>query len=48
MGCYVRSDAEDGVDVGTLGRDADCVVNAPLVADIEDVTALLRSGKNVA
>jgi 2,4-diaminopentanoate dehydrogenase len=30
-----------------LELDADCVVYAPLVADIDDVTALLRSGKNV-
>jgi 2,4-diaminopentanoate dehydrogenase len=30
-----------------LALDADCVVYAPLMADIDDVTALLRSGKNV-
>ncbi len=30
-----------------LALDADCVVYSPLMADIDDVTALLRSGKNV-
>ena len=30
-----------------LALDADCVVYAPLLAEIDDVTALLRSGKNV-
>ena len=30
-----------------LELDADCVLYAPLMADAEDVTALLRSGKNV-
>ncbi len=30
-----------------LELDADCVLYAPLMADVEDVTALLRSGKNV-
>ena len=30
-----------------LALEADCVVYTPLMADIEDVTALLRSGKNV-
>lgn len=30
-----------------LDLDADCVVYAPLVADVDEVTALLRSGKNV-
>ena len=30
-----------------LALDADCVIYAPLVADSHEVTALLRSGKNV-
>jgi len=30
-----------------LALDADCVVYAPLVADLDDVVALLRSGKSV-
>jgi hypothetical protein len=30
-----------------LALEADCVVYAPLMADVDDVTALLRSGKNV-
>ena len=30
-----------------IALDADCVVYAPLMADLDDVTALLRSGKNV-
>ena len=65
VGCYVHSEAKDGVDVGELvgaepmgvlatsskqrilELDADCVLYAPLMADAEDVTALLRSGKNV-
>ena len=30
-----------------LALDADCVIYAPLVADVDEVVALLRSGKNV-
>ena len=30
-----------------LALDADCVLYAPLMADLDDVTALLRAGKNV-
>ena len=65
VGCFVHSEAKDGVDVGELigaeplgvlatsskerilELEADCVLYAPLMADVEDVTALLRSGKNV-
>jgi 2,4-diaminopentanoate dehydrogenase len=65
VGCFVHSEAKDGVDAGELvgaeplgvpatssketilELDADCVLYAPLMADVEDVTALLRSGKNV-
>ena len=65
VGCFVHSEAKDGVDVGELigseplgvlatsskeqilELEADCVLYAPLMADAEDVTALLRSGKNV-
>ena len=65
VGCYVHSEAKDGVDVGELvgaeprgvlatsskerilALEADCVVYSPLMADIDDVIALLRSGLNV-
>ena len=42
LGVSATSDRDE-----ILALDADCVVYAPLMADLEDVTALLRSGKNV-
>ncbi|HET9877163.1 MAG TPA: dihydrodipicolinate reductase [Mycobacterium sp.] len=38
--------ATDSID-DVLALDADAVIYAPLLADVEDVAALLRSGKNV-
>lgn len=42
VGVRTTSDVDE-----VLALDADCVVYAPLVPDLDTVTALLRSGKNV-